>query len=153
MTTIQKPESIQFNHWVFDHINSNVRTHVVEDDYEKQVTTFSLMFNMKDGSGGSFPCDSAGNVFFEELSECAQDHYRDAVLNQHRYHEIVCEPFVVCHRKCSCGSGEEPERIYDARGIYLCQCCSKCKRDRLSRYRSEVLTNSDYYCDEPIDAE
>ncbi len=39
---------------------------------------------------------------------------------------------------------------YDARGIPLARVCSKCKRERLSGYRREVLTNSNYSHDEPI---
>lgn len=31
--------------------------------------------------------------------------------------------------KCDCGSGLESEPEYDARDIYLCRACSKCRRD------------------------
>jgi hypothetical protein len=153
MTTIQRPECIQFNHWIFDQITCNVRTHKVQDDYEVQITTFDLLFSYADGSGVVFPCDSAGNVFFDELPEIAQSNYLDAVLNQHCYAKIECQPRVVVYQNCACGSGEEPERIYDARGIYLCQCCDKCKDKALSRYRSDVLTNPCYWADEAIEAE
>jgi len=54
---------------------------------------------------------------------------------------------------CDCGSGIEPEPEYDARGIYLCRACAKCRRDKLSRYRTDVLTNPNYEADEPIDEE
>ena len=40
---------------------------------------------------------------------------------------------------------------YDARGIYLCKVCTKCEKAKLSRYRPEVLTDSCYAADEPID--
>ena len=52
---------------------------------------------------------------------------------------------------CSCGSGEFPEDIYDARGIYLTQVCSKCKKEKLRGYRPEVLSNPNYHSDEPIE--
>ncbi len=39
---------------------------------------------------------------------------------------------------------------YDARGIYLCRVCSKCKSERLRGYRTDVLTDPNYWHDEPI---
>lgn len=55
--------------------------------------------------------------------------------------------------KCICESGLPFERIYDARGIYLCQVCDKCKEKKLRSYRPEVLNDSNYDCDESIDEE
>ena len=40
---------------------------------------------------------------------------------------------------------------YDARGIYLCRVCDKCKDAKLSIFRQDVLTNSNYEADEPIE--
>ncbi len=40
---------------------------------------------------------------------------------------------------------------YDARGLYLCRVCDKCEKVKLSGYRSDVLTNPQYWHDEPID--
>lgn len=54
---------------------------------------------------------------------------------------------------CSCGSGLTSWWMYDARGIPLARVCLECKYEKLSRYRPEVLTNSNYYADEPIEAE
>jgi len=54
-------------------------------------------------------------------------------------------------RECSCGSGEYPDEQYDAKGIYLCLTCSKCEKEKLSHYRADVLTDSNYECDEPIE--
>lgn len=43
---------------------------------------------------------------------------------------------------------------YDAQGIYLCRVCSKCREDKLSRYRPEILTGYDQSdVDEPIEPE
>lgn len=53
---------------------------------------------------------------------------------------------------CDCGSGDMGEWEYDAQGIPLCWCCPKCKREKLSHYRPEILTGygqSDV--DEPIE--
>jgi hypothetical protein len=54
-------------------------------------------------------------------------------------------------QECSCGSGEQPWARYDARGIFLCYCCDNCEAEKLSGFRSEVLTNPNYECDEPIE--
>ena len=42
---------------------------------------------------------------------------------------------------------------YDARGIYLCRVCEKCEEAKLSMYRQDVLTNSNYEADEPVESD
>ena len=42
---------------------------------------------------------------------------------------------------------------YDARGFYLTKVCELCSEYKLSQFRPEVLTDSNYYCDEPIEPE
>jgi hypothetical protein len=54
---------------------------------------------------------------------------------------------------CHCGSGQSSWWESDARGIPLARVCSECRDKKLSKYRPEVLTNSNYYADEPIEAE
>jgi hypothetical protein len=54
---------------------------------------------------------------------------------------------------CRCGSGYEPRWFYDARGIELFKGCDKCSPAKLKQYRPEVLTNPNYYADEPIEPE
>jgi hypothetical protein len=56
-------------------------------------------------------------------------------------------------RQCSCGSGNYPRAINDARGIFLCFACDTCERDKLGRFRPDVLTDPVYWHDEPIDDE
>lgn len=46
---------------------------------------------------------------------------------------------------------KNPWDEYDARGIYLCRVCVECVDSKLSGYRQDVLTNSNYWHDEPID--
>lgn len=53
--------------------------------------------------------------------------------------------------ECPCGSGEYPEAIYDARGIFVNYVCDKCRIDKLAGYRLEIFTNPNYWVDEPID--
>jgi hypothetical protein len=40
---------------------------------------------------------------------------------------------------------------YDARGIYLCLVCDKCVDAKLKEYRSDVLVDSNYWADEPVE--
>lgn len=54
-------------------------------------------------------------------------------------------------RTCPCGSGECRTEQHDARGIFLCFTCSKCEREKLARFRPDVLTDLNYWHDEPID--
>lgn len=56
-------------------------------------------------------------------------------------------------RFCSCGSGEVPDAEYDARGIFLTFACPKCREKKLGQFRPEVLTDPNYWHDEPIDDE
>lgn len=56
-------------------------------------------------------------------------------------------------QECTCGSGEPPEAIHDARGIFVCYACDQCKREKLAGYRSDIFSDPDYWHDEPIDEE
>lgn len=54
---------------------------------------------------------------------------------------------------CPCGSGLYREPQYDARGIFLCYACAKCRHEKLLPFRPEVLTDPNYDHDEPIEPE
>jgi hypothetical protein len=54
-------------------------------------------------------------------------------------------------KPCHCGSGLERHAEKDARGIFLCYVCEKCRDEKLSHYRPDVLTDPNYWHDEPID--
>jgi len=57
-------------------------------------------------------------------------------------------------RECPCGSGEWPEAQYDGRGIFLTYTCSKCHKEKMSRFNPVILgyyTQADV--DEPIESE
>lgn len=56
-------------------------------------------------------------------------------------------------RPCLCGSGKESEEMLDARGIYCGRVCEDCEAEKRSQFRPEIFEDSDYYADEPIDAE
>lgn len=55
-------------------------------------------------------------------------------------------------RSCNCGSGKPSWWENDAQGIPLCRVCEDCEREKLSKYRPEILsgyTQADV--DEPIE--
>lgn len=54
---------------------------------------------------------------------------------------------------CECGSGNESHWAHDAKGIPLTRVCPACEKEKLSHYRPEVLTDSNYEADEPIEPE
>jgi hypothetical protein len=56
-------------------------------------------------------------------------------------------------KPCPCGSGQSRSPNWDARGIFLTFTCVVCHDGKMKRYRPEVLTNSNYEADEPIEPE
>lgn len=152
--TKPKPDGLQFeDHFVFRELQGTVRTHVAEDEFEKQVTTFSLNFDWGDGGGYTFDCDSAGTVQTEDLPAEAHKNYLHCMNHPEEFGRIVVRAHTSIRPKCDCGSGLEPEPQHDARGIYLCRTCPKCRRAKLSGYRQDILTDPDYIVDEPIEDE
>jgi hypothetical protein len=55
--------------------------------------------------------------------------------------------------ECPCGSGKEAEAQFDARDIFLNYTCSVCHKEKMSKYRPDVLENPNYDCDETIESE
>jgi hypothetical protein len=43
--------------------------------------------------------------------------------------------------------------VHDARGIFLTYVCSRCEREKLSHFRPDVLSDPNYWADEPIEEE
>jgi hypothetical protein len=55
-------------------------------------------------------------------------------------------------RPCPCGSGLPSWWEYDAQNIPLCRVCPKCRGEKLSHYRPEILTGyTQADVDEPIE--
>jgi hypothetical protein len=54
-------------------------------------------------------------------------------------------------RPCDCGSRLMSRWVLDARNIPLVRACDKCREDKLSHFRKDVLTNPNYEADEPIE--
>ena len=54
---------------------------------------------------------------------------------------------------CPCGSGYIGNWQLDARGIALCKTCIVCHQRKMKQYRKDVLTDPNYWADEPIEEE
>ena len=53
---------------------------------------------------------------------------------------------------CDCGSGLASEWENDAQNIPLCRACPKCRKEKLSGFRPEILTGyTQADVDEPIE--
>jgi len=52
-----------------------------------------------------------------------------------------------------CQAEEYSPIRYDARGIPITRCCSKCWDKEKLKYRPEVLTDANYECDEDIEGD
>jgi len=46
---------------------------------------------------------------------------------------------------------ERKRAQYDARGIFLTYTCPACHAKKMAGYRQDVLTDPNYWADEPID--
>jgi hypothetical protein len=57
------------------------------------------------------------------------------------------------NRPCPCGSGKPSKWNYDARGIELCRTCKDCHRQKMAGYRSDVLTDPNYWACEAIEGD
>lgn len=56
-------------------------------------------------------------------------------------------------RPCPCGSGKPSRWQDDARGIPLCRTCDDCHDEQMAHYRPDVLTDENYWTDEPVEAD
>jgi hypothetical protein len=54
---------------------------------------------------------------------------------------------------CSCGSGKPRRERRDARGLFCTFVCDACEREKTARFRPDIFTDSDYWADEPIEAD
>ncbi len=88
-------------------------------------------------------CREEGELHEDNRCEVCHQVDRDIEAYQLEQEEI---------NRCQCGSGEQAQWEYDARGIELCKACSKCRKKKLSGYRREILTGYDQSdVDEPIE--
>ena len=55
--------------------------------------------------------------------------------------------------ECFCGSGQPQIAYYDARGIFLTFGCDICWPTKAKTYRPDVLSDPNYWHDEPLDGE
>lgn len=54
-------------------------------------------------------------------------------------------------RPCPCGSSKSSYWKHDARGIPLCRTCPDCHKQKMAHYRPDVLSDPNYWTDEPVD--
>ncbi|KRQ01299.1 hypothetical protein AOQ73_18270 [Bradyrhizobium pachyrhizi] len=80
---------------------------------------------------------------------------RRKILPHEHLHHFFPETLMAIDdlRPCPCGSGLASRWVNDARGIPLARVCPQCEDEKLSHYRPEVLTNSNYDADEDIDGD
>ncbi len=127
-----------------------MQTRHVEDNVEI-VTTYYRLFKSKRHEL-LIECDEQGNIAVENLSPMVLSNYRLATTSPD-YVDCGLHPMRMETQLCSCGSGEYPDPVSDARGIYIGRMCDQCREQRLSGFRQDVLENPNYECDEPIEPE
>ena len=132
----------------FSDLTPPVAQFIEQDECEIRTTDFHLSF-MSKGGGYGFECLSNGTVIGNRLNDVSRKSLEDALSRE--WETVEVRTHTVRDRLCMCGSGKTTNRQYDARGIYLTSTCSKCHKERMSGYRTEVLTDSNYECDECIE--
>jgi hypothetical protein len=83
---------------------------------------------------------------FKQLKQWQQCKYCKVWMNQKNKEYRMTS-------KCMCGSGLPRQAQYDARNIFLTYTCQKCHDEKMRKYRADVLTDPNYWHDEPIDEE
>ena len=102
--------------------------------------SYSRCFDWKDGGGGfSFPCNKDGTVDLASMSELARRNFHKCVAREHDVVDAGVERYENRVRLCPCGSGDYPEDIHDACGIFVARVCNDCRKRRLSRYRKDIF--------------
>jgi hypothetical protein len=131
------------------------RIHRETGEFSETTTAFDLFFKHKDHLAGfSFPCDEEGNILFEEVAPEGVENARKCAAGEMEDHlPGVIRKWTTTRELCSCGSGETPQDIYDARGIYVTKACSRCEKQKTAGYRREIFENPHYAADEPIEEE
>jgi hypothetical protein len=127
-----------------------VVVHIERDECDIRTTDFSLHFTTN-GSGYSFPCMSDGRVITHDFTEVAWKSLSTACDRFAEWERVHVRAFTIRERLCMCGSGERSTQQFDARGIFLTSTCPSCHKGKMGGYRRDVLENSRYECDEPID--
>jgi len=132
----------------FSDLTPPVAQFTEQDECEIRTTDFRLSFT-SDGGGYSFDCLSDGTVIGSRLNDRSRESLEYTLSREWDTIDVVTH--TVRDMLCMCGSGKASDRQYDARGIFLTSTCAKCHKDKMRGYRSEVLTNSNYECDERIE--
>jgi hypothetical protein len=123
----------------------------IEDGYEI-VTEYSMMFWAYDDGGFTFPCTPEGEIETPEFPE-GKENLRKILSGEIPYKRKSVERYVRRFRLCGCGSGKTDYPLHDARGIFASSVCEDCEDEAKAKFRSDIFTDSDYPCDEPVEAD
>lgn len=96
------------------------------------------------GGGFGFECDEHGVPLDLATNPCGADSFRKCTDGTYDVEDLGVEKDVRTVNLCTCGSGLWPERVYDARGIYVCKCCEKCRAEKMRGFRPEIFTDPGY---------
>jgi len=116
------------------------------------VTEYSMMFWAYYDGGFSFPCTPTGEIEEPQFPE-GRANLAKLLNGEISYTRKELQTSIRRFSLCSCGSGKTDHSVYDARGIFVASACPKCEDKVKSTYRAEIFTNSDYDCDELVDAD
>ena len=119
-------------------------TTISADKRTETTITYTREFRWRDdpSAGFAFDVDERGN--YTSKNPCADANYQKCIDGTYDVFDLGVKTNVRTVRLCSCGSGLWPEAVYDARGIYVCKACPKCKKEKTRGYRPEIFTDPGY---------
>lgn len=107
---------------------------IIQPRITRQVVEYYIEFTDNEGSGFAFPCDSNGNIQFNddilELGKSQRDHYDYAMAHRERftkqYAELVARQYTVTDNAVGeCACGEEVELCDQYQGACSCPKCGR----------------------------
>jgi hypothetical protein len=101
------------------------------------------------GCGYEFDCDEQGNVDESKLCSAAVENLRKCQAG-YGFDQGV-QKYTGTYFVCGCGSGEVPYELKDGYGIYLTSACTRCEREKLKRFRPDIMER--YDTDEQIEGD
>lgn len=110
-------------------------------------TIMTRRFDCVDLPGGffAFRCDADGTIRLDELAPAARANAEACLRGERR----TADRGVIAEARQFDATWIE----YDARGIPLGRVCDDCVATLRAKYRPDVLTDPNYWHDEPIDAD
>ena len=116
----------------------------------EEVFTLDYTYESCPDAGFSFPCDRHGQPDPGMTPE-AKANYGACLLGEVNGSRVISrgvQKVIYKTMCCSCGSRHLPDKLFDARGIYVGRVCPECEEITRSKYRAEIFSDPNYEADD-----